>query len=174
MKLSQAIEGLSSAELRSSEVYLRVALASGELEERQFFIDMAQEELKHARTLLEMSPQVKAGSLDLALSTGELEAVHRTIEEALRAVPSAKGLGQLFSALARMEKGELNSIYEGILHLYTNHLVQRTKVETFRHSTERHLDMLRRAGEKFSLGAEARREIAGLSVKPVDYYKNIT
>jgi hypothetical protein len=174
MRLPQAIEGLSAAELRSSEVYLRAALASGELEERQFFIDMAQEELKHARTLLEMSPQAKVGSSDLALSSGDLEAVNRTIDEAMRSVQKAKGLDHLFSALARMEKGELNSIYEGILHLYTNHLVPWAKVETFRHSTERHLDMLRRAGEKFALGAEARKEIAGLSVKPVDYYKNIT
>lgn len=173
MRLSQAIEGLSAAELRSSEVYLRAALASDGLEARQFFIDMAKEELKHARTLLEMAPQARSGAFDLALSAGDLEAVNKTVEEAMKAVRKAGGADQLFSALARMEKGELNSIYESVLHFYTNHLVPWPKVETFRHSTERHIVMLKEAGARFGLGGRIREELESLSVKKTDYYKNI-
>lgn len=129
MRITEAIDGLSKAELRSSEAYLRAALASGELEERQFFIDMAKEELKHARTLLEMAPQVRPEDFELSLSAGELEAVGKTVDEALRAVARAGDPDRLFLALARMERGELNSIYESLLHLDTNHLAPGDKVE---------------------------------------------
>ncbi len=173
MKLTQAIEGLSAAEIMSSEVYLRAALASGELEERQFFIDLAKEELKHARTLLEMAPQTRSMDFELSLSAGELEAVGKTVDEALREVGRASDRDHLFLALVRMERGELNSIYESLLHLYTNHLLPRAKVDTFRQSTERHLDMLRQAPDRFRLGEEVRREIGRLYVKRIDYYKNI-
>ncbi len=173
MDLFLAIESLSSAELKSSEVYLRAALASSELEVRQFFVDMAQEELKHARTLLEMSPQVRFGAFDLALSAGDLEAVDKTVDEAMEAVRKSGNADQLFYALARMEKGELNSIYESVLHFYTNHLVPWLKVMSFHHSTERHISMLKEAVAKFGLGERTRQEIESLSVKPPNYYRNI-
>ncbi|GEM_PF-3898744 len=174
MMISKAIDGLSKEELKSSEVYLRAALATVELEARLFFIEMAKEELKHARTLLEMAPHVKGGAFDLAVTRGDLEAVGRTVDVALRAVRKAKGKDQLFTALLRMEKGEMNSIYESVLHLYTNQLLPRLGVETFRHSTEKHLAMLRQAGERFGLGPGLRRELSELRVKALDYYKNIT
>lgn len=174
MKLIDVLDRLSVLEIRASEVYSRAALAGDGLEARLFFIKMAKEELKHARTLLEMAPRASSAAFDLALSAGDLEAVNKTVDEALRTVPRAKGLDGIFTAICRMEQGELNSIYESVLHYYTNQMLPRGGVEVFRQSTEVHIAMLREAGEKFGLGAAVRKELEGLRVKRLDYYKNIT
>ncbi|HBE73556.1 MAG TPA: hypothetical protein DDW31_05655, partial [candidate division Zixibacteria bacterium] len=143
------------------------------LEARLFFIKMAKEELKHARTLLEMAPRAKDDDFDLAVSAGDLEAMERVLAESLRTVPRAKGLDGIFTAICRMEQGELNSIYESVLHYYTNQLLPRGGVEVFLQSTEVHIAMLREAGEKFGLSGKTKGELETLRVKEVNYYKNI-
>ncbi len=169
MDLLPALERLARIELRAAEVYLRAALAGQDIKSRQFFIDMSKEELKHARTLLEMAPQAKAAAFEVDLS----DQVDGAVEEARKRVASAGNCQQVFSALLLMEGSELNSIYESLLHLYTNYLVPKGLAEVFQHSTERHLEMLRQAADLFGLDDCMRGEMERLRVKRIDYYRDL-
>jgi len=171
MYLDRAMNRLADLELKAAQAYLRAAQAFETREFKQFFAEMAREELDHARAILEMMASVKPSTYDLAVTEAKLEEAAGAIARCSSALINHEDLEAAFVAIAEMEGTEINSIYESVLHYYTNQLLPSHGVEVFHQSTEVHIRMLREAAGRFGLEPGVRGQLEGLAVKPLGYYK---
>ncbi len=152
-----------------SEVYLWCSISFEDLELRQFFADMSDEELSHARALENIGklPVVKEANFDIPDYLPER--IGQKMAETFARLKGEKGLGQIFLLLAEMENSEINQAFDSILKGINDAGIR--QVDHLNTNTRRHILMLARQAEKLGLAEDVRNKIGQISVTDRDYFK---
>src|SRR3989339_1139055 len=100
MILAEALEKFKTLELKMSEVYLWCSISFEDLELRQFFADMSDEELSHARALENISriPAIKDVNFDIPDLLPER--IGQKMAQTFARLKREKGLDGIFLLLA--------------------------------------------------------------------------
>jgi len=171
MKLYDLLDKCKTLELKMSEVYLWCSINSPDLDLRQFFADMSDQELGHARKLDEISKIVAAKSMEMDIARSVIDKEEKSMEEAISFVKNNPALDDLFMRIAKMESQELNLIFESICQ---PKIIGEKLSATSEVNTKIHINMLKKAIEKLPLREETQRAINDIQVKDKDYYKLFT
>lgn len=167
MKLSQFLNKLISLELKNSECYLWCSMNFEELELRQFFADMSDEELKHARLLTEISKTPEADALSIAVAPDLPDKMVAAAVKISEDIKKEKDLDQCFRLIAQLESAELNVIYDSIL----KHFDGNNKADFLSMNTAVHITMLKQAADTFATSPEVKKLVQAIEIKNRDYYK---
>lgn len=169
MRLSAALEQMKALELRMSEVYLWCSMHFNDLELRQFFSDMADEELAHARAMDNIARSPQAGKVEIDLP-GDLPAgIERVIDESFRSIKAHPELESIFLALAEMESCEINRSFNSILAGAESHRM--AQLDFLSLNTRRHILMLVEQAAKLGLSDGVRARLSRISVADSDYFR---
>jgi len=167
LKLSQFLNKLITLELKNSECYLWCSINFEALEIRQFFADMSDEELKHARLLTEISQSPEASLLSLEVPPDLPDKMVLAAVKISETIKKEKDLDQCFRLIAQLECGELNVIYDSIL----KHFDGNKKANFLAMNTSAHINMLKEAAEKYVNSPEVKKQVLAIEVRNRDYYK---
>jgi hypothetical protein len=167
MKLSQFINKLISLEMKNSECYLWCSINFQDLELRQFFSDMSDEELKHARFLTDISQSPDAGLISMPVPQDLPDKLVAAAAKIADAIKTEKNIDRCFLLVAQLECTELNVIYDSIL----KHFGSNKKAGFLTMNTKVHIKMLKEAAETFVTSPQIRKKIEALQVKDRDYYR---
>jgi rubrerythrin len=154
-----------------SEVYLWCSINSPDLDLRQFFADMSDQELSHARKLDEISNSSDADKVEMNIDISAIQKEERLLDETIAFVKKNPALDDLFMRIAVMESQELNLIFESICQ---PKIIGEKLSATSEVNTKIHINMLKKAIEKLPLREETQRAINDIQVKDKDYYKLFT
>jgi hypothetical protein len=169
MKLSDALEQLKSLELRMSEVYLWCSIHFGDLDLRQFFSDMSDEELAHARALDNISRSPLAAKMDIDLPDELPGTIEREIDDAYRKIKADPQLESIFPVLADMESCEINRSFNSILAGAEAHKI--AQLDFMSLNTRRHILMLADQAKKLGLSEAVASQLSRISVADRDYFR---
>ena len=169
MRLPDALDRLKALELKMSEVYLWCSMHFEDLELRQFFSDMADEELAHARALDNISRSPQAQMMEIELPEDLPASIESNILDSYRSIKAHPDLESIFLALAEMESCEINRSFNSILSGAESHrLVQ---LDFLSLNTRRHILMLVEQATKLGLPAAVCGKLSRISVTDQDYYR---
>jgi hypothetical protein len=167
MKLSQFLNKLIGLEMKNSECYLWCSINFQDLELRQFFADMSDEELKHARILTEISRSPEAGLLSMPVPEDLPDRMVAAAGKIADALKQEKDLDRSFLLVAQLEGTELNIIYDSIL----KHFSGNKKADFLTMNTKVHIKMLKEAAETFVRSPEIKGKVMAIQAKEKDYYR---
>lgn len=169
MRLSDALEQLKALELKMSEVYLWCSIHFQDLELRQFFSDMADEELAHARALENIARSPQSQRMEIELPEDLLASIERIVDESFRAIKANPDLESIFLALAEMESCEVNRSFNSILAGAESHRL--AQLDFLSLNTRRHILMLVEQATKLGLSDGVRGKLSRISVADRDYFR---
>ncbi|MDQ7798633.1 MAG: hypothetical protein RDU76_06785 [Candidatus Edwardsbacteria bacterium] len=169
MILAGSLEKFKALELKMSEVYLWCSISFEDLELRQFFADMSDEELSHARALENISriPALKDVNFDIPDYLPER--IGQKMTQTFARLKKEKGLDGIFLLLAELENSEINQAFDSILQGVNHAGIQ--QIDHLNANTRRHILMLARQAEKLGLAEDVRNKIGQISVTDRDYFK---
>lgn len=168
MDLKQAADRLKAIELKMSEVYLWCSITFDDLEIRQFFSDMSDQELAHARRLDEIGAAPFAADISIDLPEEVVRAEADRIDDMRAFVKTRPGLDETLAKVAAMESGELNVIFESLCN---STAVGEKMINAVCINTKFHINLLKRAVEKFPVSDATRQMVYDIRVRDKDYYK---
>ncbi len=168
MRLKEAADRLKQLELKMSEVYLWCSINFEDLEIRQFFSDMSDQELAHARRLDEIRTSPYAADIAIGITDEMIQDERKRLDSIVSFVKTGPGLDETMLKIVDMESGELNLIFESICQ---SPLVGQKLVNAVCINTKFHINLLKKAAEQFPLRDDTKRKIYGLQVRDKNYYK---
>jgi rubrerythrin len=169
MILAGALEKFKALELKMSEVYLWCSISFEDLELRQFFADMSDEELSHARALENIGKIAAVKDANYEIPDYLPERIGQKIFEVFARLKQEKELDKIFLLLAEMESSEINQAFDSIVKGVKDAGIQ--QMDHLNANTRRHILMLARQAEKLGLAEEVRNKIGQISVTDRDYFK---
>ena len=169
MILAGALEKFKTLELKMSEVYLWCSISFEDLELRQFFADMSDEELSHARALENITKIPAVKDINFDIPDYLPERIGQNLAEIFARLKQEKGLDKIFLHLAELESSEINQAFDSILKGVNDANIQR--VDFLSSSTRRHILMLASQAEKLNLSDDIRQKIGQICVTDRDYFK---
>jgi hypothetical protein len=168
MLLTDALDKFRGLELKMSSVYLWCSIDAEELELRQFFTDMSDQELGHARYLDEIARAVTNPSLEIDVPASLANDEERKIDAMIAFVKTGPGLDATFAKITEMESGEINLVFESICH---SDAVARKYSGATCINTKFHINLLKKAAETFPLSDGTRAKISAIQVRDRDYFR---
>ena len=169
MRLDEALDKFKGLELQMSTAYLWCSITFEDLELRQFFSDMSDEELTHARALDEIMLKNPTALYQIDISQDKVQNEEDRIVRAIATVKTGLDVPATFAAVAQMEAGELNLVFESIMQAMRDGNLK--KMEHISISTSYHIKKLKEAAGKFAIPGEIWSKINELTVKNSEYYK---
>jgi hypothetical protein len=168
MLLTDALEKYRGLELKMSEVYLWCSITFDDIELRQFFADMSDQELGHARTLAEIARANKDGKLEIDVPSSLADEEERKIDAMIAFVKTRPGLDAAFAKIAEMESGELNLVFDSVCR---SDLIGPKAYDSTCTNSRFHINLLKKAVEKFPVSQLIKQQVIGIQVRDASYYK---
>ena len=167
MLLSDALEKFRGIELKMSEVYLWCSINFADIELRQFFNDMSDQELAHARTLDAAARANQGRPMEIDVPGTLADQEERKLDAMIAFVKTGPGLDATFAKIAEMESSEINLVGDSVCRA---DLGQTTR-DNMCTNTRYHINMLKKAVENFPVSEHVKRRVQGIQVHDQVYYK---
>ena len=169
MILASALDEFKMLELKMSEVYLWCSIKFENIELRQFFADMSDEELSHARALENISKNPKVREINFDIPDYLPDRILQNINKYFALIKQETALNEIFLYLAEMEDSEINQAFDSILKGVNETKIQ--QIDFLNINTRRHLLMLAKQAEKLGLSEDVQKKIGQIYVTDRDYFK---
>ncbi len=169
MRLAEALPVFKGLELKMSEAYLWCSINFEDYELREFFAEMTEAELGHARALDILSAKPELSRAAIELPEGLVESIRNGLEEKVRALQRENDAARAFALVAGMERSELNGVFDsivkGLAGLNLGHLEL---------TTRQHIASIKEAAVKFGMPEGIKASLDDLLVKDRSYYRLFT
>jgi len=168
MKLKDVLDKCKGMELRMSEIYLWCASHYEDLDIRQLFSDMSDQEMSHARMLDDIAKAHPGSAIEIEITGAIIDREQQMLDKMIAFVKSQPELDELFLRIADMESHELNLIFESLCR---SDLIGAKLIGSSQVNTKYHINLLKKAVEKFPLREATKQAISGIQIRDKDHYK---
>jgi hypothetical protein len=172
MLLLTALEKFKMVELKMSEIYLWCSAHFEDLDLRQFFADMEDEELGHARAFVNIAKDSRIRDFNIDIQVDLSDGILQKMEIQFELIKKKEDLNKIFLYLVELESSEVNKVFESIIKGVRQERL--SQVDFMKVNTQRHILMLLKQTEILGLNREIITKIRNISIADDDYYKVFT
>lgn len=168
MKLEDVLDKCKGMELLMSEVYLWCSSHYEDMDFRQLFFDMSDQEMSHARMLDDIAKAHPGSAIEIDITVSVMDREQQMLKEMISFVKSMPEMDELFLRIADMESHELNLIFESLCQ---SDIIGAKLIGYSQVNTKYHINLLKKAVDKLPLSEATKNVIYGIQIRDKDHYK---